>query len=70
LFTGLWQFSGDADKVAARMGMGKTGRDCATLSDVIQQINEIDHEKTASLNDQLPEMVKAEPGLEVEKVDR
>jgi hypothetical protein len=54
----------------ARMGMGKTGKICAALSDIIQQINEIDREKTASLNDDLPEMVKAEPDLEVEKVGR
>ena len=70
ILTGLWQFTGDADKIAARMGMGKTGTVYATLADVMHEITEINREKTASVNDRLPTIVKVGPGRDVEKVSR
>jgi hypothetical protein len=70
ILTGLWQFSGDADKIAARMGMGKNGAVYATLSDVMHEITEINREKTASVNEHPAEMVKVGPGRDVEKVSR
>ena len=35
---GLWGFSGDADKVAARVGMGKPATVCATLSEAVEKV--------------------------------
>jgi predicted PurR-regulated permease PerM len=70
ILTGLWQFSGDADKIAARMGIGKNGTVCAALSDVMHEITEINREKTASLNEHPAEMVKVGQSLAVEKVSR
>ena len=34
---GLWGFSGDADKVAARIGLGKPATVCATLSETVEK---------------------------------
>ena len=70
ILTGLWQFSGEADKIAARMGMGKTGTVYATLADVMHEITEIDREKTASVDEHPEEMVKVGPGRDVERVSR
>jgi hypothetical protein len=35
---GLWGFSGDADKVAARIGLSKPATVCATLSEAVEKV--------------------------------
>jgi predicted PurR-regulated permease PerM len=57
---GLWGFSDDADKVAARIRMGKPPTVCATLSEAVEKIRSgIETEPTLPIDKRAPAVIEA-----------